>query len=258
MYAGPMLKRFLERRLPTTYGEQTYESPYWFVRIPHQMRYQTARDAVLARRPMSLLDYGAGDGRLLFDLIESGLTASCVVAYEPVEYFQSKLRADLTEAALAKRVRVIGERSALHRESFEFIACLGVLEHMPLAERQAFYDVCEATLAPDGQIFVDVPVEIGPTLLVKHLTRVMLKGREREYDATTLWRAAAGARVHDPARYDPSDTRSWIHDHKGFDYRLFREELGARFKIVGEQTTPFPRLPAVLGNQEIYFHAVLK
>lgn len=250
-----MLKKFVQSRLPTGYHEQTYASPYWFVRIPHQMRYQTAQDAVLSREPASLLDYGAGDGRLLLDLIESGLTASNIVAYEPVEKFQAKLRLGLRERGLEERVRVIGERSALDAESFDFIACLGVLEHMPLPERQSFYDVCEATLDRGSQIFIDVPIEVGPTLLIKNLTRVMLKGRAREYDTATLLRLGAGGKTYDPGRFDPSDTRTWINDHKGFDYRLFRAELAHRFNILEEQRTPLRWLPAGLGNQTIYFRA---
>ena len=250
-----MLKRFIRQRLPSNYHEQTYESPYWFVRIPHQMRFRTARDAVLSRAPTSLLDYGAGDGKLILDLIDAGLTTENVVAYEPSEGVQSDLRATLEARGLSGRVRVVGDRTALDVESFDFIACLNVLEHMPLPERQSFYCVCDNTLQRDGSIFIDVPVEIGPTLLIKNATRVLLKGRTREYDGSTLLRLAAGAKMYDPSRFDPTDTRTFINKHRGFDYRLFREELSYRFEIVDELRSPFPGLPAWLGNQEVYFHA---
>jgi len=220
------------------------------------MRYKTAQDTVLAHQPASLLDYGAGDGRLLLDLlVEEGLTTSNIVAYEPVESFRLALHADVQARGLDDRVRVVGDREALADESFDFIACMGVLEHMPLPERLAFYDICDTALTPTGRIFIDVPIEIGLTLLIKSATRMLLKGRKREYDTWTLLRLTLGMKNRDPGRFDPVDQRTWIQNHKGFDHRLFRDELAHRFTIVREHRTPLALLPAALGNQEVYFHA---
>jgi hypothetical protein len=54
--------KFIQRRLPTTYEEQTYSSPYFIVRYPHEVRFRTAVDALIEAEPTTLLDYGAGDG----------------------------------------------------------------------------------------------------------------------------------------------------------------------------------------------------
>jgi SAM-dependent methyltransferase len=240
------------------YPGQTYASPHWFVRIPHQMRYRAAMDAIRAPVPPSVLDYGAGDGKLLVDLIDAGIQTETIVAYEPVEEYRMMLHATLAEHGFASRVQVVEDRDALASNSFDVITCLGVLEHMPLPERQAFYDLCEATLRPGGSIFIDVPVEVGPSLLVKNVTRVLLKGRTPEYDLRSLLRLSLGGTAYDPGRFDPSDTRTWIQHHKGFDHRLLRSELAHRFDLADEQRTPIPWLPAGLGNQEVYFHATLR
>jgi SAM-dependent methyltransferase len=249
------MKSIREAGRTRAYPGQTYASPYWFIRIPHQMRYRAAMNAIRAPVPPTVLDYGAGDGKLLIDLIEAGIQTESIVAYEPVEEYRSMLHAALAERGVADRVTVVQDRHVLDDGSFDVITCLGVLEHMPLPERQAFYDVCASSLRPGGRIFIDVPIEVGPSLLVKSLTRVFLKGREPEYDIRTLVRLAFGGTAYDPGRFDPSDTRTWILNHKGFDYRLFRRELANRFEITEEQRTPLPWLPAALGNQEIYFHA---
>ncbi len=253
-----VIGNFLSRRMPTDYSQQTYASPYWFVRIPHRVRYQTALKAILDRQPTSLLDYGAGDGHLLLGLIEAGLTTQNIVAYEPVEELRLLLAEAIEQRGMSDRVRIVSRREELDAESFDFIACLEVLEHMPMPERHSFYAVCDSTLVPNGRICVEVPIEIGPTLLIKNITRHVLKGREREYTARALLRLSAGGRNFDPGRFDPSDTRTFIHDHKGFDYRFLRQELAHRYTIVGEQMTPLKWLPAGMGNQVVFFHAMLK
>lgn len=210
-------------------------------------------DALRASEPATLLDYGAGDGHLLIEAILKGLATPRIVAYEPVEKFGSELLENVAEHNLGDRIHLVRDREKLHDESFEYIVCLEVLEHMPLLERQTFYDLCEETLSPDGRLLIDVPVEIGPTLLVKNLGRLLLKGREKEYEWSELARIGAGGTVYDPSRFDPSDKRTWINDHKGFDYRLLRRELAYRFDIISERATPLPFLPTPLGNQEIFF-----
>ena len=245
--------KFFQRRLPTNYQEQTYSSPYFVVRYPHEVRFRTAVDALIEAEPTTLLDYGAGDGHLLVEAIDRGLAAQRILAYEPVEKFASKLLENVAEHHLHDRIHLIRHREELRGKAFEYIVCLEVLEHMPLPERQAFYDLCQDSLSTDGRVLIDVPVEVGPTLLVKSLGRLLLKGREKEYEWSELARIAAGGTVYDPGRFDPSDQRTWIENHKGFDYRLFRRELAHRFDVTAEKTTPVPFLPAPLGNQEIFF-----
>lgn len=245
--------KFLRPRLPTGYDQQTYASPYFIVRYPHRVRFRTAVDALIEAQPVTLLDYGAGDGHLLIEALDKGLRAHRIIAYEPVEQFADQLLEAIAEHRLDDRIQLVRNRDDLRHEAFDYITCLGVLEHMPLPERQAFYDLCQDTLSPVGRVLIDVPVEVGPTLLVKNLGRLLLKGREKEYGWSELCRIAAGGTTYDPARFDPSDKRTWIHDHKGFDYRLLRRELRYRFSVTGERTTPLPVLPAPIGNQEIFF-----
>jgi len=243
------MRRF-QARLPTSYGEQTYASPYWIVRFPHQIRLRTAVKAVLAHRPDVLLDYGAGEGHLIFDAIERGF-AGRILAYEPVERYRSEIVADAQRRGLTDRIEIVSARHELHGP-FDFVTCLGVLEHMPLPERESFYDLCRMELSgARARALIDVPVEVGPTLLVKSLARQVLKGRDREYSWGALLRYAAGAKMYDPGRHDPADTRTWILNHKGFDYRLLEQEILERgFRITARQSTPIGWLPAPWLNQE--------
>ena len=116
--------------------------------------------------------------------------------------------------------------------------------------RFAFYDFLRTVLAPDGLALLDVPIEIGPSLLVKEFGRRFLKHDPPDYDPFGLLRLVAGGTAFDPRRFDPTES-SFIIRHKGFDYRLLWQELERHFEIVEHVPTPFPYLPAWLGNQEI-------
>ncbi|MEA2193764.1 MAG: hypothetical protein QOG42_198, partial [Solirubrobacteraceae bacterium] len=189
-------------------------------------------------------------GDLLFDVVARGY-AGRLVAYEPVELYWRQLSAEVDRRGLGDRIEVVTDRASL-RGPFDFISCLEVLEHMPLPERESFYDLCTSELdAAAGRVLIGVPIEVGPTLLVKSAGRTILKGRTSEYGWRSLLRYSAGAKNYDPARYHAADTRTWITDHKGFDYRLLEDEVGDRgLEILDRRSTPLGWLPAPLFNQE--------
>lgn len=250
------IRHRLNANLPTNYAEQTHSSPYWIVRWPHQQRLLHACKIILRHRPLRLLDYGAGDCHLLEVLAARSpdWLPDQVVAYEPVS--------DYAEMAL-DRLEALGLQDTIEvertlpgpDERFDFICCLSVLEHMPLLERHRFYSFCQDRLASGGRILVEVPSEVGPTLLVKELVRTRLKGRAPTYRPSQLLGCGLGRVQFDASRYDPTDTSTWIQWHSGFDYRLLADELACKFNLLETSATPFPRLPAWLGNQEVFFLA---
>src|SRR5919198_4878476 len=145
-------------RLPRDYAEQTHASPYFIVRYPHRERSRRAVDAGMERHPESLLDYGGGDGYFVVELCRrAAKPPKRVVVYEPTESM-----ADLADRRIAEvrdhiKVVVVRDRRELADESFDAITCLGVLEHLPLVERRAFYDIVDRTLRDDGRCVIDVP-----------------------------------------------------------------------------------------------------
>jgi SAM-dependent methyltransferase len=150
-------------------------------------------------------------------------------------------------------VRVVERLDDLGDERFDVITCLGVLEHLPLPERQCFYRACRRHLASDGIVVVDVPVEHGLSILVKEAGRIALKGRRPEVGLRRLARLALGRVEFDPARFDAESTESYIHHHAGFDHRLLRRELERHFRVLDAFPTPLRRVPAALGNQEVFY-----
>lgn len=241
-----------KRKDELDYHEQTYASHHWIVRYPHQARYRAAARAVLAEGAHSLLDYGAGTGYLFEELARSGAPASIeLTAYEPVNGFATLIRREVP--GIERPVEVVGDLGALDGITFDVITCLGVLEHLPLPERQRFYRLCGERLRPGGVVIVDVPVEQGLSSLIKEAGRVVLKGRKPEMTLRQACRSGLGRLEFDPARFDPDSAESYIHFHTGFDHRLLEAELRHRFRIESSFPTPLGWLPPLLGNQEMFF-----
>lgn len=244
--------RLWQPKLPSSYEEQTHASPYWIVRFPHRRRIGLAVKEIRRQQAQTLLDYGSGDAYLIERLAMGGSDVPRTTLYEPVEHYAEKSRRTVARLELDHRVDIITHLSECDGMQFECIACLEVLEHMPLPQRNLFYETCQRHLAPGGACIIDVPVEVGPTLLIKELARRVLKGREPEYSNADLLRRSLGRRVHDPQRFDPSNNTTWIHYHTDFDYRELRDELGRHFRLDRSFGSPFPALAPPLGNQEAF------
>lgn len=250
----PEMRR-LFRHMPRDYAEQTYSSPYRIVRYAHQERFRRAVDAVTETGPESILDYGGGDAYFVLELCRRAASPPRrVVVYEPLESMANQAEEQLANlrGELDVDIIVVRERSELVHQIFDAITCLGVLEHAPLMERYAFYETVDRTLAPAGRCVIDVPVEVGPSLVIKHFGRTLLKGREAEVSPHELFHRAAGRTVFDPARFDPTNNR-WVHFHSGFDHRILAQELRNRFEVLCSFGSPLRHVPPMFGNQEAFF-----
>lgn len=245
------MKLRLGGRAPATYEESTYESAYWLIRFPHQRRFGAAVEEILRARPRTLLDYGTGDAHLLAVLNERGPFPSCV-GYEPVLEYAEETRRRVGRYGLEDQVTVVTDLSECEGMTFDVISCLGVLEHMPLPQRNLFYDFCETHLTAGGVGLIDVPVEIGLSVLIKEFGRRVLKRYPTAYSTGALLRRASGLRDPDPARFDPHNESTWILPHTGFDHRYVVEEVRARFRLTRVFGTPLQGISPVLGNQEAF------
>ena len=176
-----------------------------------------------------------------------------LMAYEPVERFMQSLINRLKEENLTHKVSLVKKITEFGSETFDFILCLEVLEHLPLSQREVFYGFCETHLKKDGYVLISVPVEFGLTLMIKEFGRVVLKGKTSKYSLAEFVKSFLGFIVYDPKRFNESGDSEFITNHKGFDYRFLRKELEGRFFVKSSFCTPFNWTPAFLGAQEIFF-----
>lgn len=253
----------LRPEMPDTYAARTYDSPYWPIRYAHRRRYELVRDVTLETRPEVVLDYGAGGvcEMLLSMLADPACSPTMrAIAYEPWHPDEAKeVLAEHPRPELSQRIEVAVSEDEIADDECDVVVCGGVLEHITLGQRYDFYRFASRILKPGGRLVIDVPVELGPAVLIKNFGRRVLKSYPSEYTTRELLSAAVGMTVYDPRRFDPRKGEDeFFESHKGFDHRLLAQEMGGwGFKIERKVSSPVPWLPANLANQEIILVATI-
>jgi len=220
-------------------------------RLAHQSRFNRVLKLLDNRQYHCVLDYGCGDGWLLKTAWEKGV-------------IQSGFGVDIAPHMLLACQEIFSETqdfqfcqpdamaSTISPNSCDLLLCTETLEHVGNAE---------ATLAQmlqycrvEAKIIISVPIEIGPSLLLKQLGRYLanLKGRygyERYtlpelFAATILWDAACFPSSHS----ENAEMRS----HKGFDYRTIEKLLNDQIAIERTFFSPFSSLGKYF-NSTIFF-----
>ncbi|MDO8348867.1 MAG: hypothetical protein Q7T30_01430, partial [Planctomycetota bacterium] len=125
-----------------------------------------------------------------------------------------------------------------------------------------FLDEFHRLRAPGGMLLLSVPVEIGLSVVIKQAVRQVNGWRGiGDYPGTTPygWGELARAVVAGPAQHvrrpvhrNPDGNE--FHDHKGFNWRLLREKVRARFEWQAMRSSPVAWLPAFVASQ-VWFKA---
>ena len=217
---------------PSTYEQHTVNSVNPLARFSHRTRLRFASRLVEARCPVggAVVDFGAGTGSFL-----AGLHAKRgdlrLIGIEP--YMTAR-------AAEAEYVR---DFAAIEDGTVDVVTALEVCEHLSDTELAEFLDGTSRVLREDGRLIVSVPVMAGPAVLAKELNRMVLLGK-RDYRLAELATAAFGGAV--PRAPDIKTS------HKGFDHRVLRATLAARFAIEATACSPMRVLPWWL-NSQVFF-----
>lgn len=194
------------------------------VRWSHRQRFAAVIKALVALRPSSILDYGAGDGRL-FELCHDDIEARWTL-YEP--YVAERARAKLAACA----VSIISNSETLTAHAFDVVVCQEVLEHIPETILPSV--VADLVRLSSRFIIISVPIEIGPVSVVKNAVRIMTNRRAND---TTFRNVVLSlfASVQGIAR---TPTPNGDLQHVGFDFRTVRGRFADSFDVIYERYSP--------------------
>lgn len=219
----------------------------------HRRRFATGVALARAFRGRRVLDYGCGDGTFLAILSATADRPGEAVGAELDEYQVTDCRARLGDRAGLSFVSIDSLDSAAHRERYDAVICMEVLEHVVEVER--VIDRLWNVLAPDGTLLVSVPVETGLPLFVKQTVRRIAGWRGiGDYPGTSpyTWRESvtsvfAGSTPHLTRPMYGGDVP--FHDHKGFNWMALRDRLARRFIIDRVVASPLSWLGPHLATQ---------
>jgi 2-polyprenyl-3-methyl-5-hydroxy-6-metoxy-1,4-benzoquinol methylase len=222
----------------------------------HGSRFAAARRVVEPYAGKSLLDYGCGDATFLAtvaDLFPDAVGADV----DPNAIRDCRRRyADSSRFTF----RLTEELDASHNGRYDVVTCMETLEHcVPAAEDKVFADL-RRLARPGGCVILSVPIEIGPSLPMKQLVR-MISGWRRlgdyQYRETYSWRelvrmtfATSNTAVpRRPYLLDPADPSTEYLGHKGFNWRAMRRRVAREFELIETRFSPLAWTRGWLSSQ---------
>jgi SAM-dependent methyltransferase len=199
-----------------------------------------------------LLDYGCGDGTFL---------AMC----QP--HVQEAWGADLAADQIIdcrKRFAsfanlhfcTIAELDASHNAAYPIITCMETLEHCTAPVVEVVLRDLARLVARDGRVIISVPIEIGPTFLLKAIIRKIAAWRGlsdyRYYESYTFRDSmrmifARQSTTFERPVYGESNV-TW-HSHYGFNWRAMRQKVGEYFSVERTRFSPLGFLGGWFSSQ---------
>jgi 2-polyprenyl-3-methyl-5-hydroxy-6-metoxy-1,4-benzoquinol methylase len=208
------------------YEKQTVDNPNPIARFAHRTRMRKSKRLVgpFLIGSATLLDYGCGQGRYLHNLameIKGDQPQVTLLGYDP--YMSAKFEG----------YRIVSDPTAIAPESVDILTSLEVCEHLTDEEFQEFMDFAVKVMAPDGRLLVSVPIETGPVVLLKEVSRSILFRRRPTLSASELFKAAL---FGIPARRAEDRKTS----HRGYDWRVTQQILLETFHCEHIEFSPLP------------------
>lgn len=232
------------------YENITIKDPNLIKRYFHRRRFSDALRIfknVLSTGLVHVLDYGGGDGELLRQM--AAYPSIRATIYEPTPTLMAEAKRKLSDR---EWVSFSEEVTTLKDETYDFVFCLEVFEHLPKKETDQALGEIRRLIKPKGLAIIGVPIEIYFPAIFKGIFR--MSRRYGEFDATP--RNIFSATIGEPPQSRPikeiSSGFNYHFHHLGFDFRIFQRQMTKSFIIKKRWFSPFPFMGSIF-NSEVYF-----
>jgi SAM-dependent methyltransferase len=212
------------------YDDRTIKHRNSMIRWIHTRRYHLVINLLKKYKPKSLLDYGAGTGSFLRELLNYNWKPEIVSAYEPMMTMYYDLESKFRDMNFSNKVRIYNNLLEI-AVGYDAIIALGVLEHLTIRKRYELYEQVKRLLNPNGYFIVQVPIMIGFGVILRILAKFYLRKESPPLSVKELLFAGLFLKIiDDDGRFDEKDERIFL-GHRGFDHRKLLQELECHFKL---------------------------
>jgi len=219
----------------------------------HRARYQTGRRLVEERPVTKLLDYGCGDGTFLASIanqIRDG------VGVEIADDHIQECRQRFSNIPNLSFTHVDQLAEAAHNGTYDTVVCMETLEHCTDDSVGIVLADLARLCSPAGRIIISVPIETGPSFILKSAVRTLAAWRglsdygyyERYSGRDALRMITAGRQttVGRPLYGPPGAT---FHSHYGFNWRQLRERVRNVLRVERTCFSPLAWLGGIASSQ---------
>jgi hypothetical protein len=212
--------------MPVPYEKQTTNHPNPIARYSHRARLSHSKSIVMkfVQEKSIMLDYGCGQGMFLHEIhneLQKNKTSSKLYGYDP--YMEGKYDG----------YEVVSDITQVSDNSVNIITCLEVCEHLDENETTEFINTASRKLTNEGVLLVTVPIMMGPSLLIKELSRSILFRGLPDLGFGQLIMASLFCVM--PPRAENIKT-----SHRGYDWRITLKNLESIFALEKILFSPIP------------------
>ena len=223
------------------YSRNTVDSPNLIKRWLHRSRLAASVSLLQLQGRDRVLDYGCGSGELSHR-ISAQFPAARIVAFDPAAQLFGQAQHRLADCA---NVELTNSFEAVPA-TFDRVACLEVVEHLPPVELAAALLDIQIALTPAGRALFTFPIEHGVMSFAKNCYRRATGGDLYPTMGRTA-RSLLGLSVPRQDSAALSDC-SYIYSHVGFDCRAMLDTIADSFRIEAVHVLPLGTMTLGLGN----------
>jgi glycosyltransferase involved in cell wall biosynthesis/SAM-dependent methyltransferase len=206
----------------------------------HRSRFEVGL-GLIGAAPRTLLDYGCGDGTFLA-MAANRIGTGCGADIDAGQTDEARRR---LAAFTNLQFCTIPDLSApAHSSAYDVVTCMETLEHCTEDVVQIVLRDLARLVAPGGRVIISVPIETGPTFLLKLLVRTAAAWRGlsdyryyESYSAANAWRMIFAGR-RGPIARPVYGGDSPYHSHYGFNWKALREKVGEHLAIEATHFSP--------------------
>lgn len=121
-----------------------------------------------------------------------------------------------------------------HQHAYDFVTCMETLEHCVSSTVEFILSDMAKLVAPTGKTLLSVPIEIGPTFVIKAVVRWLaaMRGLSQYHDYEKYSLGNTAKMIFSTSKTDvprPVDTMTGepTHSHYGFNWRALRNRVHA-------------------------------
>lgn len=224
-----------DKSLKDQYSCYLYNSKSFLIRYYAYLPFVYSLKYIRFSKHSRILDIGCADGPFLPTLNQY---ARSIVANDINEEFIIESKKLVINKNLKKINLACSDGQALpFRDSkFDIVFCLEVLEHVKNPNQ--FIKEVFRVLRSNGILICTLPVEIGISLLIRTLIGKLVNFKRPKYSLKELIRIVILKRPKIRPEYIGYKEYARETGHKNFDWRVIKQKIGLRFKILRTKFVP--------------------